>query len=289
MPAPVPARAAEVARRSRRSPRRSRRCSRRARPPSARQSSDSWTRRAGRRHGDGAAARRDAWRVRRERLPGAGRQRDAGAARVRLGRAAPRAQPVAARSARERQDHRRDERVAAPVHGRRARGRARGRDLRRAQTRRPGIRRRRVDPLSPPARRGFTTRMARVALGGGIPWTLELDGGITDLTGRWRASSSSDSTWKAERTTCGSPSRIPPARRGSASAAWASARRSSGPRACPSPSGWRAASRTCASTGTVARGLRVRRYVGPGYAESPDRYELEVLGGASEVIVNSPR
>ena len=29
-----------------------------------------------------------------------------------------------------------------------------------------------------------------------------------------------------------------------------------------------------------------RRYEGPGFAESPDRYELEVLGGASELTVS---
>ncbi len=34
------------------------------------------------------------------------------------------------------------------------------------------------------------------------------------------------------------------------------------------------------------RSAGLKRYIGPGYAESPDRYELEVLGGASEVIVN---
>ena len=29
----------------------------------------------------------------------------------------------------------------------------------------------------------------------------------------------------------------------------------------------------------------LKRYIGPGYAESPDRYDLEVLGGASSVTV----
>jgi hypothetical protein len=28
-----------------------------------------------------------------------------------------------------------------------------------------------------------------------------------------------------------------------------------------------------------------RRYVGPGYEATPDRYEIEILGGAGEVVV----
>jgi hypothetical protein len=30
-----------------------------------------------------------------------------------------------------------------------------------------------------------------------------------------------------------------------------------------------------------------RRFVGEGFADSPDRYEIEVLGGASEVLVTA--
>ena len=62
---------------------------------------------------------------------------------------------------------------------------------------------------------------------------------------------------------------------------------STGRPACPSRCASTAASPTCASTAggaSTCRGLK--RYVGPGFAESPDRYELEVLGGASKVTVD---
>ena len=103
----------------------------------------------------------------------------------------------------------------------------------------------------------------------------------------WRASRSSGWTWTAERTTSCSTLPHPtgtgavrlkrrgkqrdvPAARGRARRRAGRGRRLAAARRRPAPE--------------MVGGLR--RYVGPGYAESPDRYELEVLGGASEVIVN---
>ncbi len=132
----------------------------------------------------------------------------------------------------------------------------------------------------------FSTRKARIALNGTIPWTIELDGGITDLTGTLEAivlerldveGGANHVRLELPRPVGTSTVRIG----GVVSSAQFSR-----------PTGIPVAVRMA---GGVAH-LRVdggrreqvagqRRFVGPGFAESPDRYELEVLGGASELTV----
>ena len=124
------------------------------------------------------------------------------------------------------------------------------------------------DPL-PTGALAASRRRARIALGGAIPWTIELDGGLTDLDRvARRASRSSGSTSRAAPTTSASTCRGPSGRRSSGSAASRAASASGGPPASRSRSGSRAASPTCASTARRRRdGVGDRSaYVGPGYA-----------------------
>ena len=101
----------------------------------------------------------------------------------------------------------------------------------------------------------FTSRRARIALSGTIPWTIELDGGITDLTGTLEAVSLErlDVEGGAEPR----PPRPAPAHRdggGRASAVSSATPGSTGRRASPSPSASTAASPTCASmAGSASR------------------------------------
>ncbi len=133
----------------------------------------------------------------------------------------------------------------------------------------------------------FSTRKARVALNGSIPWTIELDGGITDLTGTLEAVTLErmdvDGGANHVRLELPRPTGTATIRIGGVVSSARFTR----------PAGIPVAVRMA---GGVAH-LRVdggrreqvagqRRYVGPGFADSPDRYELEVLGGASELTVS---
>ena len=133
----------------------------------------------------------------------------------------------------------------------------------------------------------FSTRKARLALNGSIPWTIELDGGITDLTGSLEAIALErmDVEGGANHVHLDLPR---PA--GTATVriggVVSSAR-------FKRPAGIPVAVRMAGGVAhlKIDGGRREqvagnRRYVGPGFAESPDRYEVEVLGGASELIVS---
>jgi DNA-binding MarR family transcriptional regulator len=134
----------------------------------------------------------------------------------------------------------------------------------------------------------FTGRQARFALAAGIPWTIEIDGGITDLTGSLAAVSLGglDVAGGANHVSLDLP-----APSGSVAvrlAGVASTVRFRRPRVAPV---------ALAVDGGIAH-LRLdgrrqenvggrKRFQSDGFAASPDRYEIEVLGGASEVRIGA--
>ncbi len=133
----------------------------------------------------------------------------------------------------------------------------------------------------------FSTRKARISLNGSIPWTIELDGGITDLTGSLGAvtleridveGGANNVRLELPRPTGTATVRI--------GGVVSSAR-------FKRPAGIPVAVRMAGGVahlkvdgGRREQVVGQRRYEGPGFAESPDRYELEVLGGASELTVS---
>ncbi len=135
----------------------------------------------------------------------------------------------------------------------------------------------------------FSTRRAQLMLNGSIPWTIELEGGITDLTGTLEgvALERLDVAGGANhiRLDLPVPSGTASVRIGGVVSS-ASFRR---PGAVP------VALRVAGGVSRVRFDAQRRstvggdqRFVGEGFADQPDRYEIEVLGGASEVSV-APR
>jgi DNA-binding MarR family transcriptional regulator len=132
----------------------------------------------------------------------------------------------------------------------------------------------------------FTSRAARIALSGAIPWTIELQGGLTDLDGTLAgvALSRLDVDDGANHVNLDLPAPVGTV-----------AVRVNGV----------ASSVRLRRPGRAAVGLRVaggishlrldgskheqvggdRRFTSPGYAGAADRYEIEILGGASEVKI----
>ncbi len=132
----------------------------------------------------------------------------------------------------------------------------------------------------------FASRRARIALSGSIPWTIELEGGISDLTGGL------DGVLLERMDVQGGANHLRldlPAPSGTASVrvtGVASSARFRRPAAVP------IAVRVAGGVSHLRLDGRRheqvsgdRRFVGSGFAEHPDRYEIEVLGGASEVSV----
>jgi DNA-binding MarR family transcriptional regulator len=133
----------------------------------------------------------------------------------------------------------------------------------------------------------FSGRQARIALAAGIPWTIQIDGGITDLTGSLTglALSGVEVVGGANQVSLDLP-----APSGSVNVrvvGVASGVRFRYPRSTPV---------ALSVDGGIAR-LRLdgqrrdnvggrHRFTSGNYAASPDRYEIEVLGGASEVKVS---
>ena len=133
----------------------------------------------------------------------------------------------------------------------------------------------------------FSTRLAKVALNGTIPWTVEINGGITDLTGTLAGVGLErldlDGGANHVRLDLPRPTGTATVHIGGVVS---SAR-------LQRPAGVPVAVRLAGGVSRVrvdgARRKNVsgkQRYVGTGYNDSPDRYELEVLGGASEVTVS---
>jgi len=134
----------------------------------------------------------------------------------------------------------------------------------------------------------FTTRSTRIALNPTIPWTVEIAGGITDLTGTLDAVSLErvDVQGGANHVRLDLPEphgTVPVRLAGTASSA-----RFQRPRGVPVAvrvAGGVSHLRIDSKKFEQVGGKRV--YQTAGYADSPDRFELDVLGGASEVVVGS--
>ena len=133
----------------------------------------------------------------------------------------------------------------------------------------------------------FSTRAAMVALNPTIPWSIQIEGGITDLTGSLAkvALERLDLDGGANHVRLALPRPT-----GTATVhiegVVSSAR-------LQRPAGVPVAVRLAGGVSRVridgARRKDVhgkQRYVGAGFDQSPDRYELEVLGGASELTVS---
>ena len=134
----------------------------------------------------------------------------------------------------------------------------------------------------------FSTRKARLALNGSIPWTIELDGGITDLTGSLEAITLErmdvDGGANHVRLDLPRPAGTATVRIGGVVSSARFKRPAGIPVAVRMAGG---VAHLKIDGGRREQVAGNRRYVGPGFAESPDRYELEVLGGASELRVSS--
>ncbi|HEY4753263.1 MAG TPA: hypothetical protein VIH37_08265, partial [Candidatus Limnocylindrales bacterium] len=133
-------------------------------------------------------------------------------------------------------------------------------------------------------------RKARIALSGAIPWTIELDGGLTDLSG------SLDGVALGRLDVEGGTNHVDlhlPRPRGTVAvrlhgvASKALLRRPAGVPVSVLLAGG------ISSLRVDGRGKRdvagKRRYVSDAFETSPDRYELEVLGGAASVVVEEER
>jgi DNA-binding MarR family transcriptional regulator len=132
----------------------------------------------------------------------------------------------------------------------------------------------------------FSSRRATIALSGSVPWSIELQGGLTDLTG-------SLAGVRLERLDVGGGTNhvdvALPRPQGTAVVRFlgvASSVRLSRPAGVP------VALRVSGGVSHLVvdgrRGEQVagkRRYVGPGFDDSPDRYEIELLSGAADVTV----
>lgn len=133
----------------------------------------------------------------------------------------------------------------------------------------------------------FQSRKARVELAGGIPWTIELQGGLTDLEGSLVdvALSRLDVDDGANHVSLDLPAPAGTvAVRISGVASSVRLRRPGG-----APVGVRVAGGISHLRLDGQRHEQVggeRRFVSDGYAAGPDRYEIEILGGASEVRIS---
>ncbi len=132
----------------------------------------------------------------------------------------------------------------------------------------------------------FTARHARIALNGDVPWTIELHGGLTDLKGTL------DGVRLERLDVGGGTNHVDlelPRPRGTVVVRLGGVASSVRFRR---PTGVPVAVRIDGGVSHLTvdgrRGGQVsgkRRYVGPGFEESPDRYEFEILRGASTVLI----
>ena len=216
-------------------------------------------------------------------------ERDARRPVLRERRAAPGDEHRAAGAARRRAGHRRAERVTRTIRGRRAGWRPGGRDLRRAAAGRPAPR---PGPCASAIRAralaALTTREAKVALSSAIPWAIEIEGGLTELSGSLTAVSLErlelDGGANHINLRCPGPA----ARRSSASAASSAAPGSSGRAECPLHCASTAASRISCSTASATRNVSgERRVASKDFASSADSYEIDVRGGANVLAIKA--
>jgi len=132
----------------------------------------------------------------------------------------------------------------------------------------------------------FTSRRARIALSAEVPWAVELDGGLTDLAGdlgglRLSRLDVEGGTNHVDLALPRPQGTVVVRFAGVASSV--RLRRPAGV-----PVAIRIAGGVSHLTVDGQRAEQIagkRRYVGPGFDGSPDRYELEILGGASSVKI----
>ncbi len=134
----------------------------------------------------------------------------------------------------------------------------------------------------------FAGRGARIALAASIPWTIEIDGGITDLTGSLAALAVAgvDVTGGANHVSLDlpAPSGSVPVRLAGVASSVKFRRPGATPVALVVQGGI-AHLRLDADRHVQVGGRH--RFVSPGFETSPDRYEIEVLGGASDVRIGA--
>jgi DNA-binding MarR family transcriptional regulator len=132
----------------------------------------------------------------------------------------------------------------------------------------------------------FTNRQARIALSGTIPWTIELQGGLTDLDGTLAGVSLSrlDVDDGANHVDLDLPAPVGTvAVRVNGVASSVRLRRPDGAVVGLRVAGGISHLRLDGSRHEQIAGDR--RFLSPGYARAADRYEIEILGGASEVRI----
>ncbi len=133
----------------------------------------------------------------------------------------------------------------------------------------------------------FTSRRARIELSADVAWTIELDGGLTDLTGdlggvTLERLEVNGGTNHVDLVLPRPQGTVPVRLDGVASSI--RFRRPAGV-----PVAVRIAGGVSHLTIDGRRSEQVggkRRYAGPGFDESPDRYEFEIAGGASNVTIS---
>jgi DNA-binding MarR family transcriptional regulator len=135
----------------------------------------------------------------------------------------------------------------------------------------------------------FTTRAARIALNGSIPWTIEVEGGLTDLRG------SLDGVRLAGLEVRGGANHVDLALPAPAGPVPVQIRGVASSVVLKRPAEAPVALRVKGGISHLALDSRRqrsvsgdRRFATEAYATSPDRYEIEILDGASDVRV-APR
>ncbi|HEX5239994.1 MAG TPA: hypothetical protein VFW20_03260, partial [Candidatus Limnocylindrales bacterium] len=138
------------------------------------------------------------------------------------------------------------------------------------------------------ARAAFSSRRARIALNPTIPWDIEIDGGITDLNARLADVRLASLQLGGGANHLDLDLREPTGTVGIRVAGVVSRAR------IHRPSGVPAAVRVAGGVSQLRldgerRGhiAGERRFESTGYATSPDRYEIELLGGAADVRVDA--
>jgi DNA-binding MarR family transcriptional regulator len=135
----------------------------------------------------------------------------------------------------------------------------------------------------------FASRTARVSLNGSIPWAIEIEGGITDLTGTLEAVTLERMEVKGGANHIRLDLPVPAGSVPIRVTGVASSARFRRPAAVPvavNVAGGISHLRLDGRRHEQVSGRR--RFVGDGFADRPDRYEIELLDGASEVVI-APR
>lgn len=133
----------------------------------------------------------------------------------------------------------------------------------------------------------FTSRKARISLSADVPWAIELDGGLTNLTGdlsgvRLERLEVEGGTNHVDLVLPRPLGTVVVRLHGVASSV--RLRRPAGVPVALRVAGGISHLRVDGRRSEQVSGKR--RYVGDGFDQAPDRYELEILGGASDVTIS---